>query len=438
MPGRITVPPSKRPTSLLMFGKPSSSPSSSLSPSPKLDSSLNVPEYPVPVNHSTTFSAPLPSSLSKEEKVIDATSINHLDTATSTAPSLVPLLDKQQQDSEIVVTSVGPVQGNDTCRMRCPALPVLKEGKMIDISAVNCQVLNPPGQYCHEGTQHLCDLPLDTSNTEVAKAPSQLRSPLLEAPLPAMPTTIHVVPLELPQVQQSADVINVPCAMLDIQGNDTGHHLRSSTASISKEGKMVDVHRINDLALNTSSLRCNLSLRTSDILPRLPPQLKPPLLEALIPTMPMSPVAVVLPSDEQQAAVLVAVHQNDNRHVKPSGALKVQQSLKEGKVSDAFLQSCRHPQCRHYRPRARRSHSRQHHCRYYSRRPHCCKGAPHLCKTSSWSNASQSIMEADTPVIVIPATNWNGNGSVICQAQPLKEGKVSDTILQTCQRCHPC
>jgi hypothetical protein len=86
-------------------------------------------------------------------------------------------------------------------------------------------------------------MPLDIGNTEVAKTASQLpiQPPLLEAPVPTMPTTTAiVVPLELPQVQQSTEVVHSPCAVLDIQGNDTGH-LRSSTASISKEGKKVDV-----------------------------------------------------------------------------------------------------------------------------------------------------------------------------------------------------
>jgi hypothetical protein len=109
--------------------------------------------------------------------IVDASSINQLD-ATSTVPTLVPLPVKQQQDSEVVATSsVGPVQGNDTCRVRCPALPVLKEGKMIDVFC--CPLSSAqPSWSCHEG-QHLCDMPLDTSNTEVAKAPSQQQPVLL-------------------------------------------------------------------------------------------------------------------------------------------------------------------------------------------------------------------------------------------------------------------
>jgi subtilase family serine protease len=73
-----------------------------------------------------------------------------------------------------------------------------------------------------------------------------------------MPTAI-VVPLESSQVQQSIEVLNVPYAVLDIQGNDTGRHLRSSTASISKEGKKVDVA---DMRLQPSGLQYNLSLPT--------------------------------------------------------------------------------------------------------------------------------------------------------------------------------
>jgi hypothetical protein len=181
-----------------------------------------------------------------------------------------------------------------------------------------------------------------------------------------------------------------------------------------------------------SGLQCNLSLPTSDTLAKLPPQLKPPLLEASIPTIPTAPVVPL--SVEQQAAVLIAVHQNDN--VKPPGILQVQ-SLKEGKVSNIILRTCRHHQCRHYHPRARHGHYRQRHCRYrcrYRRLSHC-KGASYLCKTSPWRNASQSIIEADTPaLVVIPAAKWNGNSySVICQVQTLKEGKVSDIILQTCR-----
>jgi hypothetical protein len=88
---RISISPSKRPISLLIFGKPSSYPSS-LSPSLKMDSSLNIPEYPVSVNHSMIFpTPPVISSLSKEEKMIDATSISHPNIAPSIAPSLIPL-----------------------------------------------------------------------------------------------------------------------------------------------------------------------------------------------------------------------------------------------------------------------------------------------------------------------------------------------------------
>jgi hypothetical protein len=170
--------------------------------------------------------------------------------------------------------------------------------------------------------------------------------------------------------------------VLDIQGNDTSH-LRSSTASISKEEKKV-VSDNNNLVLD-SSLRCNLSLPTSDTLAELLPQLKPPLLVVLIPTMPTTPVVPL--SVEQQAAILVAVHQNDNRHVKSPGTWKVQ-SLMEGKASDVIL-------------RSRRYRCRQRHYRYRYYRLHHCKGAPHLGNTSSWRNASQSIIEAETPALVV-------------------------------------
>jgi hypothetical protein len=53
-------------------------------------SSLDVTECPASVNSSVTLPAPRPSSLSKEEKVINASSINHLDVTTSTNTSLVP------------------------------------------------------------------------------------------------------------------------------------------------------------------------------------------------------------------------------------------------------------------------------------------------------------------------------------------------------------
>jgi hypothetical protein len=137
--------------------------------------------------------------LSKEVKVIDASSINHHDT-TSTDPSLVPLSVKQQA-SEVVVTTtsvISTLQGNDNYRLRCPTvLSIFKEGKMIDIPSVNCQSLNPPCRYYHQGAQHLCDMPLDTSNTAVAKVSSQPQPPLLEAPIPTIHTTTAViVPLE--------------------------------------------------------------------------------------------------------------------------------------------------------------------------------------------------------------------------------------------------
>jgi hypothetical protein len=42
-----------------------------------------------------------------------------------------------------------------------------------------------------QGPQHFCGMPLDTSNTEVAMAPSQPQPqpPLLEVPIPTTPTT---------------------------------------------------------------------------------------------------------------------------------------------------------------------------------------------------------------------------------------------------------
>jgi hypothetical protein len=166
-----------------------------------IDPSLDVTEYPAPVNGSVTFPAP-PPSLLKEGKVIDASSINHYDT-TSTDRSLVPLSAEQQASEVVAMSSEGSLQGNDTSRLRCPASSVLKEGKMIDISCVNCQSLSPY-QYCHEGAHRLCDMPHDTSNIKVAKEPSQLptQPSLLEVPMPTMPTTAVVVPLELsPQVQ---------------------------------------------------------------------------------------------------------------------------------------------------------------------------------------------------------------------------------------------
>jgi hypothetical protein len=142
---RISTPPSKRPTSLLMFGKPSSRPSSSSPHSSKMDKSLDVTEYPAPVNSPVTFSAPRPLPLSKEEKVIDAPSINHHNN-TSTDRSIIPLPAKQQA-SEVVTTAsvVSTFQGNDICHLRCPAtVPEFKEGKMIDVSGINCQSVNPP------------------------------------------------------------------------------------------------------------------------------------------------------------------------------------------------------------------------------------------------------------------------------------------------------
>ena len=277
----------------------------------------------MPLDTSNTEVAKAPSQPQPQPSLLEVP----IPTMPTTTTTIVPLeLLQVQQSAEIVSSpcTVLDIQGNDTGRMRCPAPSVFKEGKMIDVSCVNCQSLNPPCRYYHEGTQHLCDMPLDSSNTEVAKAPSQPQPqpPLLEAPVPTMPTAI-VVPLESSQVQQSTEVVNVPCAVLDIQGNDIGRQSRSSTASISKEGKKVDVANINDMRLQPSGLRCNLSLPTSDTLAKLPPQLKPPLLEAPVPTIPTAPVVRL--SVEQQAAVLVAVHQNDNCHIKPSGILKVKQ-----------------------------------------------------------------------------------------------------------------
>jgi hypothetical protein len=75
---------------------------------------------------------------------------------------------------------------------------------------------------------------------------------------------------------------------LDIQGNDTDD-LRSSMISISKEGKKIDITDIITIDLSPS-LRCNISLSTSDTLAKLPPQLKPPLLEASIPIIPTAPI----------------------------------------------------------------------------------------------------------------------------------------------------
>jgi hypothetical protein len=81
--------------------------------------------------------------------------------------------------------------------MRYPTVPVSKEGKIIDVSTINYQVLNPLDRYYHEDTQYLCDMSLNTSNIEVAMISSQLQPPLLEASLPIIPTTIHIIPLEL-------------------------------------------------------------------------------------------------------------------------------------------------------------------------------------------------------------------------------------------------
>jgi hypothetical protein len=63
-----------------------------------------------------------------------------------------------------------------------------------------------------------------------------------------------------------------------------------------------------------SSLRRNLSLPINP-LAKLPHQPKPPLLEATVPIIPTAPVVPL--SIEQQAAVLIIIHPNDD--VKPPG-----------------------------------------------------------------------------------------------------------------------
>ena len=173
-----------------------------------------------------------------------------------------------------------------------------------------------------------------------------------------------------------------------------------------------------------SSLRYNLSLRTSDIPAKLPPQLKSPLLKALIPTMPTVPV--VRPSDEEQrAAILVVVPSNDNRHVKPSGILKVQ-SLKEGKMSEVTLHICRTCQP----------------CQWHH------KGTQYLCGINSTpTNVLSPWLEVVIPISpavpVVPpsdeqqasvlATVHQDNGyirpPVTFGIQSLKEGKVSGIFL---------
>ena len=136
----------------------------------------------------------------------------------------------------------------------------------------------------------------------------------------------------------------------------------------------------------------------------------------------------IVPSIEEQRAsevvntcsVALSVDQNDNRYVKSSGTWKGQ-SLKEGKVSDASNSSRRsyHP-CRRYR-----------------------KGAHRLYGIILRSHVPVAPPSIDGQQTTSPAVNGNDKHiryPVTCKAQPLKKGKVSDTILRfrrnrrTCQQ----
>jgi hypothetical protein len=348
LPLRLTVsmdlanaPPRQRPNStatpsplaqtLLKFGRRHSHLSSS---SQTIDVSPNVTESLAQIDDSATSLL----SLLKEGKVIDTSSINHLD-ATSIVPSIVPQ-SVQQQASEVVNTSAEPVQGNDTCRRRCLALSVLKKGKMIDDSNVN-----------YLGSAVLANTP-----TNMAKA--SLQPPLLEPPIP----TMHTTP-------------------------------RSSTTSTLKEGKMADVCYIDYLQLSLclqctpckdAPHLCRPSLPTSDdtTMAKLPPQLKPSLLEATVPTAP-------------------AISMSITCEINP---------LKEGKVLDnTILRSCRNCHYRQYYPRC--VYCQYHRCRQYQHR-----GQYRYCRCHYYRQYSRTV-------------TW--------KAQSLKEEKVSVKILQnSCRYSH--
>lgn len=152
----------------------------------------------------------------------------------------------------------------------------------------------------------------------------------------------------------------------------------------------------------------------------------PLLLEPSIPIVSTS--IPVVPSIEEQRAseianicsIALSIDQNDNRYVKSSGTRKGQ-SLKKGKVSDASNSSRRsyHP-CRRYRKGVHRFYG-------IRLRSHVPVAPPSI-------NGQQT-----TP----PAVNRNDKYiryPVTCKAQPLKEGKMSGTILRlrrnrrTCQQ----
>src|SRR5437762_5333341 len=274
--------------------------------------------------------APPPLSLSKEEEVIDASSVNHPNDTSTVLPIVSLGLSWPQQSTEVIntisvaVTIAQAIQRNDATSMRSSTVAMLKERKVID-PCVTYPRLNPS-----------------------AASAASSNTPLLEPPVLTVSLPIpSIVPL---MEQSSSEVVSPRSVLSPVNGNDTCHINVSYTGQeqLLKERKMIDVSCIDRSRLN-SSVSPASSLEHYTLLVE-PPV---PIVSTSVP---------VVPSIEEQRAsevintcsVALSVDQNDNRYIKSSGTWKGQ-SVQEEKVSDASNSSRRsyHP-CRRYRKGAHR------------------------------------------------------------------------------------
>ena len=377
-PTAISPSPKHRPISLLKFGR-HYNPHGSL---------LDVTEHPI-VNNSVTLPAPPPLSPSKEEKVIDASNVNHPNDTSTFLPVVSLGLSQPQQSTEMsnTISVAQAIQRNDAISMRSSTVAMLKKRKVIDASCVTYPRLNP-------------------SITSAASS----NTPLLEPPVLTVSLPILSV---IPLMKQSSSEVS-PCSVLSsVNGNDTCHINVSyiGQEQLLKERKMIDVPCIDHSRLSSSASPSS-SLEHYTLLLKTPV----PIVSTSVP---------VVPSIEEQRAsevvntcsVTLSVDQNDNRYVKSSGICKAQ-SVKEEKVSDANNTSRRsyHP-CRRYR-----------------------KDAHHL------YGISQSLAHVAPPSIngqqtMSSAVNKNDKHiqySVTCKAQSVKEEKVSDASNSSRRSYHPC
>ena len=250
--------PKRRPVSLLKFGRRHSP---SLTVSPEMDPSLDVTEYAV-VNNSVTLPAPPSPSLSKEEKVIDASSVNHPNGTSTILPVVSLGLSQSQQSTEVIntISVTQAIQRNDATSMRSSTISMSKEEKVIDASSVN----HPNG----------------TS------------------------TILPVVSLGLSQPQQSTEMINTISVTQAIQRNDATS-MRSSTVAMLKERKVIDASCVPHPQLNPSA---------ASAAPSNTPLLEPPVLTVSLPIPSVVPLMKQSSSEVVSPRSVSPVNGNDTCH----------------------------------------------------------------------------------------------------------------------------